>query len=85
MNKVLEKIISFSKNKFWLFQIGNTSIIFAAANGHTEIVKLLLDAGADVNMKNNVRKILDIVVYWDSPNREIVHLFWQPWKATMTS
>ena len=31
---------------------GLTALMMASANGHTEIVKLLLDKGADVNVKN---------------------------------
>ena len=36
-------------------QIGYTSLIMAAAFGRAPVVKLLLDAGANKNAKNNVR------------------------------
>ena len=36
-------------------QNGSTTLILAADNGHTGFVRLLLDAGADKDAKNNVR------------------------------
>ena len=33
--------------------LGSTSLMEAANNGHTEIVKILLEQGADVNHKDN--------------------------------
>ena len=33
----------------------NTALILAAAGGHTDCVRLLLKAGADIEAKNNVR------------------------------
>ena len=32
---------------------GETSLMHAAFQGHTEIVKILLENGADVNLKKN--------------------------------
>ena len=34
---------------------GQTALLLAAGSGHTECVRLLIDAGADKNAKNNVR------------------------------
>ena len=36
-----------------VFVRGLTALMMASANGRTEIVKLLLDKGAEVNVKNN--------------------------------
>ena len=36
-------------------QLGQTALIRAAGNGHAECVRLLLDAGADTNAKDEVR------------------------------
>jgi hypothetical protein len=33
----------------------NTAIIKASSNGHAEVVKLLIDAGASINAMNKVR------------------------------
>jgi ankyrin repeat protein len=38
-------------------QDGNTALIRAARNEHTGCMRLLLDAGADVNAKRNVRVV----------------------------
>ncbi len=34
----------------------STALILAAANGHAKCARLLLDAGADKDAKNNVRR-----------------------------
>jgi ankyrin repeat protein len=36
-------------------QDGSTVLIWAAANGHTDCVRLLIDAGADKEARNHVR------------------------------
>ena len=33
---------------------GSTALMWASKSGHTEIVKLLLDASADTQIKNNL-------------------------------
>ena len=35
---------------------GNTALMFAAKYGHIEVVKLLVDKGAQLDLKNNVRR-----------------------------
>jgi hypothetical protein len=37
-------------------QGGYSALIFSAANGHTDCVRLLIDAGADTEARNNVRR-----------------------------
>ena len=32
---------------------GNTALILASSNGNVEVVKYLIDSGANVNIKNN--------------------------------
>ena len=39
-----------------LEQDGSTALIIAAANGHADCVRLLLDAGADANARDGVRE-----------------------------
>ena len=41
---------------FFLIQDGETPLHVAAENGCLEVVTKLLDSGAEVDMKNNVRK-----------------------------
>ena len=38
-------------------QDGESSLIVASRNGHFEIVKLLLDKGAEVNLQNRVSTV----------------------------
>ena len=44
-----------------LFQFGQTALMYAAIAGHAESVRLLLDAGADKNAKDDVRAITTAV------------------------
>ena len=37
-----------------VYQWGNTALIKASYKGHKEVAKLLVDHGADVNIKNDV-------------------------------
>ena len=40
-----------------------TALMWAADNGHSDTVKLLLDAGASIEAKNNVSKRIFIFTY----------------------
>ena len=42
----------------YLIQHGVTSLFFASQEGHTSVVQLLLEHGAQVDLPNNVRHIL---------------------------
>jgi ankyrin repeat protein len=39
----------------FVLQKGRTALIWAAVNGHTEVVKALIEKGADMNAKEGVR------------------------------
>ena len=41
-------------------QFGNTALNAAAAGGYTEIVKLLLDRGANIDVTNEVSQSVDV-------------------------
>ena len=41
---------------FFLLQVGKRPLHYAAKNRNPEVVTKLLDSGADVDMKDNVRK-----------------------------
>ena len=43
-------------------QLGRTALVVAALKGHTEIVKLLLEKGADVNIANTVSQNMSLYV-----------------------
>ena len=45
----------------WASQWGDTGLIRTAANGHHDVVGLLLDRGADVEAKNNVSGLLPCI------------------------
>ena len=60
-------------------QDGYTALIVAAQNGHCEVVRMLLEAKADVNIKTNVSD----VSYWlclctSSYFMSLVSLFHRP-------
>ena len=40
-----------------VIQGGETALIYASGEGHTAVVELLLQHGADVNAKDNVRNV----------------------------
>ena len=43
-------------------QLGRTALVAAALKGHTEIVKLLLEKGADVNIANTVSQNMSLYI-----------------------
>jgi len=48
-----------------LFKLGITAVMYASERGHFEIVRTLLQRGADVNAKSNVRNqmMMMIILY----------------------
>ncbi|RZK75885.1 MAG: ankyrin repeat domain-containing protein, partial [Pedobacter sp.] len=53
--------------------LGNTPLYYASSRGARDIVKLLLDAGADVNLANNSTEI-PLHVASRSSNKDIIKL-----------
>ena len=52
------------QNRLWKYIFGNTALILASRNGNTEIVKGLLNKGANPNIPNTSReKFTEIVLY----------------------
>lgn len=45
-----------------ILQIGDTALHVSAALNHKKTVSLLLEAGADANIKNNVSHVIIIIV-----------------------
>ena len=43
---------------FTLYQFGFTALHYAAGGGHTDVARLLLDKGADVNSRDNVSDMI---------------------------
>ncbi len=54
-------LIIFENNSNTHAQSGKTALVVAAQRGHFDCVRLLLDAGADANVKNKVRVLFCIV------------------------
>ena len=54
-------------------QSGMTALMWAANNGRTEIVTLLLERGADIEAKNRMRKDLGLALCF-----EMFHAFFVP-------
>ena len=52
-------LLSQLKFNLWILQddLGNTALMFACYNGHTEIASVLLDHHASVNKQNKVEKL----------------------------
>ena len=48
---------SISKHFSSLQKAGRTALMFAAEDGNMEVMKLLISAGADVNIRDKVRNL----------------------------
>ena len=48
---------SISKHFSTLQEAGRTALMFGAEDGNMEVVKLLITAGADVNIRDKVRNL----------------------------
>ena len=59
---------------------GITALMMASANGHTEVVKLLLDNGADVNVKNTDDGVTALFMASANGHTEIVKLLLDKWR-----
>ena len=47
---------------YFSLQSGQSALMKASSGGHVECVKLLLDQGADVNVKDNVSAVLQSII-----------------------
>ena len=54
------------------FKEGYTALIYAAYNGEEEITRLLVDAGASLDVRNNVRTFISFVFTHIPSNFDIV-------------
>ena len=54
---------SISKHFSTLQEAERTALMFAAEDGNTEVVKLLISAGADVNIRDKVRNLSSRSIY----------------------
>ena len=43
-------------------QDGNTALLMAAKHGHADVLKLLLEAGADANIENRYPDIVELLL-----------------------
>ena len=46
----------------YVFQYGDTAVMLAAENGHTDVVGLLIDAKADLDLQNKVCFLITIYI-----------------------
>ncbi|KAH9518688.1 hypothetical protein Btru_005988 [Bulinus truncatus] len=73
----VSKIISFSKNSSFInkkdSKTGRTALHVAAAYGHSELVQLLLENGADINAKDNLQ-CSPIFSAIDGSQKQVAHL-----------
>ena len=47
----------------YVFQTGATAVMFAAREGHTDVVGLLIDAKADLDLQKKVGFLITIYIY----------------------
>ena len=47
----------------YFHQWGKTALMQAASEGHCEVTKVLIDAGASIEAKSNVSKMISIFTY----------------------
>ena len=59
---------------FTTYNYGYTALMVASKNGHKEIVELLVNAGADVNFKNNLHETALMFACQKKDNIEIVKI-----------
>ena len=46
-----------------LFEIGETALVIASYKGHLEVVRILVESGADLNNQNTFGNILSLVMF----------------------
>jgi ankyrin repeat protein len=62
LNNVMKILDSYNFNINSQNESGWTSLMFAAALGHEDIVKYLIDKGADANIKNKDNKTASMII-----------------------
>ena len=59
------EVISVSLHMSVITQYGGSALMMAAQEGRTEVVSLLLEAGANIDLQNNVHVGVHVQVVWE--------------------
>ena len=60
------EVISVSLHKYVITQDGDSALMMAVREGRTEVVPLLLEAGANIHIQNKVRGCMVLKSLWNT-------------------